>query len=105
MEVIVQLHAAAALRLGKEHRYLLDRRLGGPQSRSEYGVEEKTPSIRRESNPDHPIVQSVVSRYADWAIPTLKRLNILNYFCSSMHAIFPEDCRLISLIIELVPAN
>jgi hypothetical protein len=26
---------------------------------------------RRDSNPDHPIFQPVVSRYTDWAIPTL----------------------------------
>jgi hypothetical protein len=27
------------------------------------------PSTCRESNPDHPIVQTVASRYTDWAIP------------------------------------
>jgi hypothetical protein len=45
-------------------RYQLDGRLSGPQRRSGHGVEEKkNPSLRRESNPDHPIVQPVVSRY------------------------------------------
>jgi hypothetical protein len=28
----------------------------------------KIPSIRRESKPEHPVVQPVVSRYTDWAI-------------------------------------
>jgi hypothetical protein len=32
----------------------------------------KIPSPRRESNPDHPIVQPVASRYTDWANPALK---------------------------------
>jgi hypothetical protein len=34
-------------------------------------LKRKTPSPRRESNPDHPIVQPVASRYTDWAIPAL----------------------------------
>jgi hypothetical protein len=41
MEVSGQLHAPAALPPGKSPRYLLDRRLGGPQSRSGRGGEEK----------------------------------------------------------------
>jgi hypothetical protein len=36
-----QLHAPAALPQGKSPRYRLDRGLGGPQSRSERGGEEK----------------------------------------------------------------
>jgi hypothetical protein len=36
------------------------------------GIEEKMPSPRRESNPDHPILQPVTSRYTDWAIPAPK---------------------------------
>jgi hypothetical protein len=36
-----QLHASAALISGKEPLYPLDRRLGGPQSRSGRGGEEK----------------------------------------------------------------
>jgi hypothetical protein len=35
-------------------RYSFDRRLGGPQSRSGYDVEEKIPIPRRNSNPDLP---------------------------------------------------
>jgi hypothetical protein len=41
MELSGQLHAAAALPQGKSPRYPLDRRLGGPQSRSGRGGEEK----------------------------------------------------------------
>jgi hypothetical protein len=41
MEVGGQFHAPAALPPGKEPRYPLDRRLGGPQSRSGRGGEEK----------------------------------------------------------------
>jgi hypothetical protein len=41
MEVSDQLHAPAALPPGKESRYLLDRRLGGPQSRPGGGGQEK----------------------------------------------------------------
>jgi hypothetical protein len=41
MEVSGQIHDPAALPPGKEHRYPIDRRLGGPQSRSGRGDEEK----------------------------------------------------------------
>jgi hypothetical protein len=41
MEVNGQLHAQAALLPGKEPWYPLDRRLGGPQSRSGHDGEEK----------------------------------------------------------------
>jgi hypothetical protein len=41
MEVSGQLHALAALSPGKEPMVPLDRRLGGPQSRSGRGGEEK----------------------------------------------------------------
>jgi hypothetical protein len=41
MEVSGQVHAAAALTPGKEPRYPLDRRLGGPQSRSGRDGKEK----------------------------------------------------------------
>jgi hypothetical protein len=40
-EVSGQIHAPAALPSGKEPRFPLDRRLGGPQSRSGRGGEEK----------------------------------------------------------------
>jgi hypothetical protein len=45
--------------------YPLDRRLGGFQSRSVRGGEEKIPSPRRESNPRTPIVQPVAQRYTE----------------------------------------
>jgi len=44
MEMIGQLHAPAALTLGKIPRYQLDMRLGGPQSRFGHAGEEKIPS-------------------------------------------------------------
>jgi hypothetical protein len=52
---------------GKSPWYPLDRRLGGPQSRSGRGGEEKNSHSRRESNPRTPIVQPVAQRYTDWA--------------------------------------
>jgi hypothetical protein len=55
---------------GKVSRYPLDMRLCGPQSWSERDGEENS-QPRRESNPDHPNVQSLASRYTDWAIPAL----------------------------------
>jgi hypothetical protein len=73
MEVSGQLHASAALPPGKDPRYPLDRRLGGPQNRSERGGEEKNsqPPARIEpDNPDLPI-----------RIPVLYRL-ILTIFIS-----------------------
>jgi hypothetical protein len=41
MGVSGQLHAPAALSPGESSRYPLDRRMGGPQSRSGRGGEEK----------------------------------------------------------------
>jgi hypothetical protein len=55
MEVSGQLHAPAALPPGKSPWYPLDRRLGGPQSQSGRGGEEK--------NWNPPIIQSVVQRF------------------------------------------
>jgi hypothetical protein len=46
----------------------MDRRLGGLQSRSGRGGEEKNSRPCRESNPRTPIVQAVAQRYTDWAI-------------------------------------
>jgi hypothetical protein len=45
---------------GKSRWYPLDRKLGGPQSRSGHGGEEKIPSPRRESNPTTPVVHGIV---------------------------------------------
>jgi hypothetical protein len=68
MEVSGQIHAPAALPPGKSPWYSLDRRLGGPQSRSGHGGDEKNSQARRESNPRTPIAQLVAQRYTDWAI-------------------------------------
>jgi hypothetical protein len=51
-----QLHAPVALPAGKEPRYTLDRRLGGPQSRSGRGGEEK-------NSHSLPVIQPVAQRY------------------------------------------
>jgi hypothetical protein len=64
MEVSGQLHAPADLLQGKSPWYPLDRRLGGPQSRSGRG-DEKNSKPRRESNQRTPIVQPVAQRYTD----------------------------------------
>jgi hypothetical protein len=62
MEVSGQLHASADLSQGKNPCYTLDRRLGGPQSRSGRGAEEKN------SHPlpglESPIIQPVAQRYS-----------------------------------------
>jgi hypothetical protein len=55
MEVSGQLHSPAALPPGKEPLvYPLDRRLGGPQSRSGRGVEEKNSQPPPEIEPQYP---------------------------------------------------
>jgi hypothetical protein len=52
---------------GKSPRYPLDRRLGGPQSRSRRRGENCWPY--RDSNSDPSVVQPVTSRYTDYTIP------------------------------------
>jgi hypothetical protein len=71
MEVSGQLQGPALYPQGKSPWYPLDRRLGGPQSRSARSGEEKNSQPRRESNPRTPIVQPVAQRYTDWAITAL----------------------------------
>jgi hypothetical protein len=66
MEVIGQLLTLAALPQGKSPRYLLDRRLGGPQSRSGRGGEEKNSQPLSVLEP--PIIQPVSQRYTDRTI-------------------------------------
>jgi hypothetical protein len=56
-----QLHAPAALPTGKSSWYPLDRRLGGPQSRSGRGGEEKNSQPLPGLEP--PIIQPVAQRY------------------------------------------
>jgi hypothetical protein len=43
--------------------------LVGPKTGLDTVLKRKIPNPRRESNPDHPIVQPVASRYTDWAFP------------------------------------
>jgi hypothetical protein len=68
MEVSGQLHAPAALPLGKEPWYTLDMGLGRPQSRYGHGNEEKNSQPPPGLEP--PITPPVVSRYTDWDMPT-----------------------------------
>jgi hypothetical protein len=57
---------------GKSPWYPLDRRLGGPQSSSWRGGEEKNSQPpRHESNPRTPIIRPVAQRYTDWATTAL----------------------------------
>jgi hypothetical protein len=69
MEVSGQLHASAVLPpppQGKKPWYPLDRRLGGPQGRSERGKEKNSQSLL---GLEPPIIEAVAQRYTDWAIP------------------------------------
>jgi hypothetical protein len=68
--VIGQRHAQAALYpRGKNPRYPLYRRLGGPQSRSGHRGYRKDPLHLLGSNLDRLVVQSVARHYTDWATP------------------------------------
>jgi hypothetical protein len=68
MGVSGQRHASAALSpRGKDPWYPLDRRLGGPQSRSGHRLEEKPFHLCRGSNLDHPVILPVARHYTDWA--------------------------------------
>jgi hypothetical protein len=64
MEVSGQRHAPANLRPGKETRYPLYRRLGGPQGQS-----GRVRKILPPTGIDPRTVQIVASRYTDYAIP------------------------------------
>jgi hypothetical protein len=54
---------------GKSPRYPVDRRLGGPQSRSGRHGEVKILDTTGDSNSDPSVVQPVASRYTDYSIP------------------------------------
>jgi hypothetical protein len=62
---------------GKSPWYPFDRKLGGLQSRSERGVEEKNSQPPPGFKPYHRIVQPLVSRYTDWAILVVSRIATL----------------------------
>jgi hypothetical protein len=66
MRVSGQRHAPAAPHPGKGHRYPLDRRLGGPQSRSGHEGYRKNP-VRLPGI--EPWSSSLVRHYTDWATP------------------------------------
>jgi hypothetical protein len=66
MEVSGQLHTPSTLSPGKEPRYPMDMRLGGPQSRSRRCRKEKSYTVGNRSRAVHP----VACRYTDWPIPT-----------------------------------
>jgi hypothetical protein len=61
MEVSGQLHGPAGLTQSKSPWYTLDRRLGGPQSRSGRGGEEKNSQFLPELEP--PIIKTIPSTY------------------------------------------
>jgi hypothetical protein len=65
---------------GKRPWYPLDRRLGGPQSRSGRGGEEKIPQCLPALELRTPIIQPVTCCFTDWATRALKikavRLNL-----------------------------
>jgi hypothetical protein len=73
MELNGQLHAPATLHPGKESRYPLDRRLGGPQTRSWRYGEDK--NLTRAGN-QTPAVQPVARRYTGWAIQALNVITV-----------------------------
>jgi hypothetical protein len=72
-----QLQAPAALTPGKSPSYPLDRRLGGPQSRSGRGGGEKILDPR-DSNPHPSVVQPVASRYTDYVILDNSDMHVRN---------------------------
>jgi hypothetical protein len=74
-----------ALPWGKDPRYPLYRRLGVPQSRSGHRGQRKNPLLLPGSNPDRPVVQSVVRHCTDWA--TLAHGHIIRRGDSMVRAI------------------
>jgi hypothetical protein len=69
MEVSGKLHAPAALPLGKEPPVSIGWKDGLAPEPFWTVSKRKIPIPRRESKPDHPIVQPVASRYTEWVLP------------------------------------
>jgi hypothetical protein len=65
MEVSCQLYDPTALPPGKKNRYLLDRKLGGPQSRSGRGGEEKKKTFPAPVRNRTPVVHPVADKILD----------------------------------------
>jgi hypothetical protein len=58
MQVSGQFHAPAAYTRGMTHRYRFDKRVGGPQSRSEHSSKEKIPvPARSRTSEVQPVAQ------------------------------------------------
>jgi hypothetical protein len=90
MGVSGQRHAPAALYpRGKKPRYPLDRRLGGPQSRS--GARRKILCPYRRSNLDLPIVQPVVRHNIAWATARFQTKMLTAFLSCPMRATCPAD--------------
>jgi hypothetical protein len=86
---------------GKIPQYPLDKRLGGSQGRSGHGGDEKNSQPRRESNPDHPIVQPVASPYTDRAI-NLAIICRCKYLSSSQSQVGTTSSRMTSLLLVCI---
>jgi hypothetical protein len=89
MEVSGQRHPPAALRpRGKDRRYALYRRLGGPHSQS--GGTISYPC--RGSNLDRLVIQSVARHYTDWATPAHITSVIKGAYSCSFNIVLPVYC-------------
>jgi hypothetical protein len=55
----------------------------GPRASLDTVSKRKIPSPHRESNPNHPIVQTIPSHDTDWAIPALQYTGISNYYLTA----------------------
>jgi hypothetical protein len=101
MEVSGQLHAPAALFPRK--KVPGTHWIGGwvgPRTGLYEVVKRKIPIPRRESNPDHPIVQPVASRYTDWAVPALVLSTV-----SSLISVYPIPLSCVCYIMLVTKGN
>jgi hypothetical protein len=93
MEVSGQLHTLAALPPGKGCQ--LDRRLGGPQSRSGRGGEEKNFQHSPGNEPRSSDRPPVASRYTDWAIAAHQYPELISQYGLVYEMLIGEiDCSL-----------